>query len=251
MKLFEPRTLAYFYMSRAAPCPYIPGRTEQMVFTDLSNAELPVELHDRLSRSGFRRSQGIVYKPSCQSCQACVPVRIDVNKFQATRSIRRVARRNAGVYARQLPAVALIEHFDMFEAYVHSRHGEGGMVHMGFEDYLSMVQDTPIRTRLTEYRDDGDQLYGVCVTDLLEDGLSLVYSFFDLAREATSPGTFIILQHIEDARRRGFDYVYLGYWIKESRKMSYKTRFRGTQLLGPEGWRYVHAEDRVTAAASV
>ncbi len=243
MKLFSPKTLAYFYMSRAAPCPYIPGQTEQMIFTDLSSAELPADLHDRLSRSGFRRSQGIVYKPNCPACSACVPVRIDVARFDPSKSLRRVRRRNRDVSAKQLPAVALIEHFDLFADYVQSRHGDGGMANMGFDDYMSMVQDTPIQTRLMEYRDDANKLYGVCVTDLLEDGLSLVYSFFDQHRAGDSPGTYIILQHIEEARRRGLPHVYLGYWIKESRKMAYKSRFKGAQMFGPDGWRDVRLDE--------
>ncbi len=245
MKVFNPSTLAYFYMSRAAPCPYIPGRTEQMVFTDLSSAELPIELHDSLSRSGFRRSQGIVYKPSCENCSACVPVRVDVSLFHLSKSLKRVNKRNSGLTMRQLPAVALIEHYDLFEIYIKSRHGDGGMVNMDFEDYMSMVQDSPIQTRLMEFRDHEDKLYGVCVTDVLRDGLSLVYSFFDISRADQSPGTQIILQHMKDAKRRGLQYVYLGYWIKESRKMSYKTRFPGAQLLTPTGWREV-GEDGLT-----
>jgi len=208
-----------------------------MVFTDLASTELPVELHDRLSRSGFRRSQGIVYKPSCQACSACIPVRVDVSRFKMKKSLRRVLRRNEDVTIRQLPAVALIEHFELFERYVNSRHSDGGMVNMDFEDYMSMVQDSPIQTRLMEFRDANNDLYGVCVTDVTKDGLSLVYSFFDTDRADDSPGTLVILKHIEDAARRGLQYVYLGYWIAESRKMAYKTRFPGAELLGPNGWR--------------
>jgi len=237
MKPFTPTPLTYFYLSRPAPCPYLAGREEQMVFTDLASADDPAALHDQLSRAGFRRSQAIAYKPNCRGCGACVPVRVPVAVFEPTRSQRRLARRNADVAGRELPAVALSEHFQLFRRYIRSRHGDGGMAGMSFDDYRAMVQESPVSTRLIEFRDDAGALYGVCLTDALDDGLSLVYSFFEPARETDSPGSFIITWHIQEARRRGLPFVYLGYWIDGSRKMAYKVRFRPVEALGPEGWR--------------
>jgi len=237
MKPFTPTPLTYFYLSRPAPCPYLAGREEQMVFTDLASADDPAALHDQLSRAGFRRSQAIAYKPNCRGCGACVPVRVPVAAFEPTRSQRRLARRNADVAGRELPAVALSEHFQLFRRYIRSRHGDGGMAGMSFDDYRAMVQESPVSTRLIEFRDDAGALYGVCLTDALDDGLSLVYSFFEPARETDSPGSFIITWHIQEARRRGLPFVYLGYWIDGSRKMAYKVRFRPVEALGPEGWR--------------
>jgi leucyl-tRNA---protein transferase len=236
MKPFHPQPLTYFYLSRPAPCPYLAGRVEQMVFTDLASNPDPGGLHDSLSRAGFRRSQNIAYKPNCQGCTACIPVRIPVDRFRPGRSFRRVRQRNADVDGRELPPVALGSHYALFRRYVCSRHGDGGMAAMSHEDYRAMVQETPVPSRLIEFRSD-DRLYGVCLTDRLDDGLSLVYSYFDPDRADDSPGTFIILWHIEQARRLGLPYVYLGYWISQSRKMAYKTRFRPVEGLGPHGWR--------------
>ncbi len=237
MKPFTPTPLTYFYLSRPAPCPYLPGREEQMVFTDLASADDPVALHDQLSRAGFRRSQAIAYKPNCRGCGSCVPVRVPVLGFRATRSQRRVARRNQGVEGRELPAAALSEHFQLFRRYIRSRHGDGGMAGMSFDDYRAMVQESPVSTRLIEFRDRAGALYGVCLSDALDDGLSLVYSFFDPERADDSPGSFIIMWHIEQAVKRGLPFVYLGYWIDGSRKMAYKTNFRPVEALGPDGWR--------------
>jgi arginine-tRNA-protein transferase len=237
MKPFTPTPLTYFYLSRPAPCPYLVGREEQMVFTDLASADDPAALHDQLSRAGFRRSQAIAYKPNCRGCGSCVPVRVPVQSFRATRSQRRIARRNQGVEGRELPPVALSEHFQLFRRYIRSRHGDGGMAGMSFDDYRAMVQETPVSTRLLEFRDREGSLYGVCLTDALDDGLSLVYSFFEPERAADSPGSYIIMWHIEQALSRGLPFVYLGYWIDGSRKMAYKTRFRPAEALGPDGWR--------------
>lgn len=239
MKPFTPTPLTYFYLSRPAPCPYLPGREEQMVFTDLASADDPAGLHDQLSRAGFRRSQAIAYKPNCRGCGSCVPVRVPVTSFSPTRSQRRLAKRNADIQGRELPAVALSEHFQLFRRYIRFRHGDGGMAGMSFDDYRAMVQESPVSTRLIEFRDGAGALYGVCLSDTLDDGLSLVYSFFEPEREADSPGSFIITWHIGEARRRALPFVYLGYWIDGSRKMAYKVRFRPVEALGPEGWRRI------------
>ncbi len=239
MHLFKPEPLTYFHISRPAPCPYLPAREEQMVFTDLGSHGDPNGLHDRLSRAGFRRSQSIAYKPNCRDCQACLPLRVAVADFQPGRSLRRIRQRNEGIVGRELPPVALSEHFDLFQRYINSRHGDGGMSGMAYDDYVAMVQDTPVLTRLFEYRRPDGGLYGVCLTDVVRDGLSLVYSFFDPADAERSPGTFIILWHLAEAKRLGVPYVYLGYWIEGSRKMAYKTRFRPAQALFAEGWRQI------------
>ena len=236
MKHFRPDPLTYFYISRPGPCPYLPGRQEQMVFTDLSSNGDPSRLHDRLARAGFRRSQSIAYKPNCQGCAACIPLRIPVGAFHPSRSLRRVWRRNDMVVGRQVPPVALLEHYDLFQRYIGSRHAEGGMSAMTFDDYMSMVQDTPVTTRLFEFRDAEGRLYGVCLTDIVDDGLSPVYSFFEPERAHLSPGSFIILWHIAEAKAQKLAYVYLGYWIRGSRKMAYKSRFSPVEALEFDGW---------------
>jgi arginine-tRNA-protein transferase len=241
MKPFRITPLTYFYMSRPAPCPYLPGQVEQMVFTDLSAARDPAALHDSLSRSGFRRSQSIAYRPNCRSCQACVPVRVNAIEFEPNRSQRRIARRNADLTATELAPAASLGHYRLFQRYVGARHGAGGMSGMTMDDYMTMVQDSPVPTRLIEFRGGTGELMGVCLTDVLDDGLSLVYSFFDPEQALRGLGTYIILWHIAEARRRGLPFVYLGYWIQKSRKMAYKNRFRPAERLGASGWEALEA----------
>lgn len=236
MKPFTPLPLTYFYMSRPAVCPYLPERIEQMVFTDLSSASDPAALHDQLSRNGFRRSQGIAYKPNCDSCTACVPVRVPVAAFKYSRNFRRVMKRNSHITGEFRTAAAEMEHYEMFRRYVRSRHSDGGMAHMNFEDYAAMVQDSPVPTRLAEFRDHNGDLWGACLTDVLDDGLSLVYSYFEPENSDDSPGTAMILWHIEEARRRGLPYIYLGYFIEQSPKMAYKRRFRPLEAYTADGW---------------
>jgi len=237
VKAFNPIPLTYFYLSRPAPCPYLPGRTEQMVFTDLSSAGDPAALHDQLSRAGFRRSQGIAYKPNCRDCHACVPVRVPVDRFVWSRSMRRVWQRNSGLKARILPPGADPEHYELFRRYVRSRHGDGGMAAMTFDDYAAMVQDSPVPSRMIEFRSPDGALAAACLMDVLDDGLSLVYAFFDPELAGDSLGIYMILWHIDDAANRKLPFVYLGYWIEESPKMAYKARFRPLQAYsGEHGW---------------
>ena len=226
--------LKYFFMSPPAACPYVPGRRERLVFTDLIS-DNPDALHHRLAQAGFRRSQNIAYKPACPGCSACVPVRVPVQAFRETASHRRVLKRNADVTARWLPATATREHYALFRRYVVGRHADGGMAGMGFAEYRAMVEESPVDTGLIEFR-SGNALYGVCLSDRLSDGLSLVYSFYDLERAGDSPGGCIILWHIAEALRNALPYVYLGYWIGDSRKMAYKTRYRPIEALGDKGW---------------
>ncbi|SLN44408.1 arginyltransferase [Oceanibacterium hippocampi] len=228
--------MRHFFATPPAPCPYIDGRMERKVVTLLTGDD-PDALHDALSQAGFRRSQDLAYRPACEGCSACVPVRVRVAEFTEGRRYRRIRRRNEGVVARVMPAVAGREHYELFRRYLEARHTGGGMANMGFADYRSMIEETPVDSHLVEYRRPGGALYAVCLTDRMSDGLSLVYSFFDPDMEADSPGSYIILRHIEEARRENLPYVYLGYWIAESAKMSYKARFRPLEGLRPEGWR--------------
>ena len=236
MKPFLSQALTHFFLSRSSACPYLPNQTEQMVFTDLCAAVAPQKLHDQLSRSGFRRSQSVAYKPNCPECQACRAVRVLVEEFNPSPNLRRIAKRNSDISAVILPAKGRAEHFTLFRRYLNARHRGGGMAGMTFDDYLAMVQDTPIPVELVEFRTANNELYGVCITDPLDDGLSLVYSFFDPDFAKYSPGKYIILWHLEEAKRRGLPHVYLGYWIKESQKMAYKASFQPMEAHGLKGW---------------
>lgn len=228
--------LRHFFATPPTPCPYLPGRLERKVVTLLAGDD-PDRLHDALSQAGFRRSQDLAYRPACEGCSACIPVRIPVGEFAPGRSLRRVLGRNLDVTARMMPAIATREHFGLFRRYLLSRHSGGGMADMDYADYRAMVEETPVDTALTEFRREDGELYAVCLTDRMKDGFSLVYSFFDPAYDPLSPGTFIILWHALEAQERELGYVYLGYWIAQSRKMAYKARFRPLERLGPDGWR--------------
>ena len=239
----------FFYTTAPLPCPYLPGRTERKIVTELSGHEAEV-LHDRLSRAGFRRSHNIAYSPVCPGCQACIPIRVVVERFEPDRTQRKMGRGNAGLTVSELPARATAEQFALFQAYQKHRHGDGDMAAMGFYDYRAMVEDTPITTGMVEFRDEADRLVGACLTDWLSDGLSAVYSFFDTADTKRSLGTYAILWLAERARQLKLPYVYLGYWVPESRKMAYKARFRPSEVLMGGGWRLLAEDGSLPATAA-
>jgi leucyl-tRNA---protein transferase len=230
------RPLQQFYRSGPMPCPYIPGRVERKLFTRLSGPFV-VEINSHLSQAGFRRSHDIVYRPVCPNCQACVPVRIPVGLFVPGRSLRRVDRINDDLLVGKTPATATTEQYRLFIAYQNQRHDESDMARMAMGDFTAMIDEGRADTFLLEARDDNDRLVGAMLTDRLEDGYSAVYSFFDTRQESRSLGSFLILALIRQALAEGLPYVYLGYWIAESRKMAYKTRFQPLEALGPDGWR--------------
>jgi len=234
-----------FYLTAPAPCPYLPGRQERKVFTHLIGQRAP-QLNDVLTQGGFRRSQNIAYRPACDGCRACVSVRIVVDEFDWTRSFRRVERRNGDLIGATLSHTPTAEQYSLFRRYLDSRHGDGGMADMSVLDYAMMIEDTHVNTRMVEYRRRGPdtrlngrgigEILGVCLTDVLADGLSMVYSFYDPEEEARSLGSFMILDHVRRAKTMGLAYVYLGYWVEGSRKMDYKRRFQPLEYLTPPGW---------------
>ena len=225
----------FFFGTRSLPCPYIAGQTERKVVTDLTgnNAE---ELYERLSRAGFRRSHNLAYRPACPTCNACIPARIAARDFEMTRSFRRVMTTNSDVTVDDMDAIATVEQYRLFSAYQQARHEGGDMSGMAFNDYRSMVEDTPVKSRTVEFRDDEGNLLAVMLMDRMEDSLSAVYSFFDGNMGRRSLGTFMILWMVEYARTLGLPYVYLGYWINGSDKMAYKARFQPLEILGNDGW---------------
>ena len=213
------------------PCPYLPGQVERNLFTELRGVAAG-ELHDNLARAGFRRSHHIVYRPACPDCSRCIPVRIVADRFKASSSQRRILNRNRDLTVADLPPQATAEQYELFIAYQQGRHGGGEMA-----DYRSMVEDTSVTTRMIEFREPSGRLIAACLIDCLSDGLSAVYSFFDAGAQTRSLGTFMILWLIERTLERGCPHVYLGYWVSECAKMSYKTRFHPLEALGPEGWK--------------
>ncbi len=242
MSFKPPRRPQFFYTTAPLPCPYLPGRTERKVVTEITGPEAEA-LHDRLSRAGFRRSHNIAYAPVCPACNACVPIRIPVETFAPDRTQRRIARANATTRGYDLPARATAEQFQLFQRYQRERHGDGDMATMSFYDYRAMVEDTPIETFMVEFRDADERLVGACLTDRLADGLSAVYSFYDPDEDRRSLGTWAILWLVERARAMGLPHVYLGYWVPQSPKMAYKARFQPAEILAGGGWRRLGPAD--------
>jgi leucyl-tRNA---protein transferase len=242
------RNTPQFYLTAPSPCPYLPGQEERKVFTHLVG-ERAAQLNDLLTHGGFRRSQSIAYRPACETCRACISVRVLVEDFRPTRSMRRVIERNRDVVGEMRVPVPTSEQYSVFRSYLDARHRDGGMADMTVLDYAMMVEDSHVDTRMIEYRQrpsDGSshehgsgRLVSVALTDALSDGLSMVYSYYDSEESSRSLGTFMILDHIERARRMGLSYVYLGYWVEGSRKMAYKGRFLPQQRLAPDGWKRV------------
>jgi arginyl-tRNA--protein-N-Asp/Glu arginylyltransferase len=238
------RDTPQFYLTAPSPCPYLAGKEERKVFTHLVGERAP-ELNNILTQGGFRRSQSIAYRPACEGCRACVSVRVVVKDFCPTQSMRRILRRNTDIGCEMRIAVPTSEQYSVFRAYLDSRHRDGGMADMTVLDYAMMVEDSHIETRIIEYRrrepdtatpNRGGDLLAIALTDVLGDGLSMVYSCFEPDQAARSLGTFMVLDHIARAQRMGLAYVYLGYWVRGSRKMDYKSRFLPQERLMPDGW---------------
>ena len=238
-----------FFVTTPSPCPYLVGKTERKVFTELSGPHSD-ELNDALGRIGFRRSQNVAYRPSCIDCAACVSVRVVASEFQANHSQKRTLKRHADVEVTACKPWATSEQYELLRRYLHARHPQGGMVEMDEHDFSDMVEQSPVKTFVIEYREpsvDGrpGRLVGACLTDQQADGLSMIYSFFEPDQEQRSGlGTYIILDHIIRAGRARLPYVYLGYWVEGSKRMAYKSRFRPLERLGPGGWRRFDPEQR-------
>ena len=231
-----------FFVTSPAPCPYLAGREERKVFTEL-NGEHAGELNEALSRIGFRRSQGVAYRPSCAGCTACVSVRVVADGFRANNTQRRLLRRHADLEVTACQPWATAEQFELLRRYLGQRHPGGGMAAMDESDYADMFELSPVQSVVVEYREptgpDGERgrLLGACLTDRQGDGLSMIYSFFETQDESRPGlGNFIIMDHILRARAAGLPYVYLGYWVKGSPRMAYKTRYQPLEALGPRGW---------------
>jgi leucyl-tRNA---protein transferase len=236
-----------FYVTAPQPCPYLPGRLERKLFTHLTHEKSPV-LVDNLLRGGFRRSQNIAYMPYCEGCQGCVSVRVLVDAFEITRSMRRVLETNRDLAAQRKQATPTSEQYSLFRAYIDARHTDGGMADMSVLDYAMMVEDSIIDTFMTEYRLAGpaspgrhgtparQPLVAAALCDRLSDGISMVYSFYDPEAAKRGLGTYMILDHIAHARTLRLPYLYLGYWINGSPKMGYKQRFQPQERLTSGGW---------------
>ena len=232
---FDPNRLQ-FYLTIPSPCPYLEGRMERKIFTQLDPLSGP-HLNNYLTHAGFRRSQNVIYRPACETCRECKSLRIIAKDFTASRSFRRTLARNSDLTRHIAEPLATSEQFDLLHGYLESRHKGGGMSDMDFYRYEMMVEQCASDTEIIEYRDPEGKLIAAVLTDVLQDGLSMVYSFFDPTQRHRSLGNFMILDHLDRCQMEKRPHLYLGYWVDGSPKMSYKARFTPCEILGPHGWR--------------
>ena len=223
-----------FYVTAPQVCPYLPDRIERKLFTSIQGDDAQL-LNDSLSQQGFRRSQNILYRPSCNECSACLSARIDVKKFKPSKSQKKIIRRNKFLIRSSNSPWATEEQFDLFQRYLQERHAKGGMADMDVFEFAAMIEESSIETRVIEYHHE-NLLQSVCLSDFLSDGLSMVYSFFDPDNSKQSLGTFMILDHIALALELGLPYLYLGYWVPGSSKMDYKVNFKGVEIFQNNIW---------------
>lgn len=223
-----------FYASAPHTCNYLDNRTSISVFAD-PDATLSTSIYHKLAPLGFRRSGSGLYMPACTHCDQCIPARVVVRKFRRSRNQQRVWQRNRDITCTPLDIEFRQEHFELYSRYLSARHSGGGMENPTPEDYLGFLGSDWSDTLFLEFRVDG-RLLGIAVTDCLPDALSSVYTFFDPVFAARSPGTLAILTQIEMARQLELDWLYLGYWIPDCRKMAYKNRFRPLQVFRNGVW---------------
>ncbi len=228
----KPSTLQLYLLPRG-PCPYLDGLTEQKAATllDKSDAALAPLLIER----GFRRSQGMFYRQKCPTCRACLASRLCLKDFKPTGGFARTLKKNADLSFTVEVPLATFPLYELFSAYLHARHAEGGMANMSYGAFQQMMEDFPADTKFLVAR-KGDDVMGVMQFDDLPDGASAVYSFFKPEEEKRSLGTWMILKLAEYTAKAEKPYIYLGFWVKQSQKMSYKAKFQPLELFVDEKW---------------
>ncbi|MEY4083014.1 MAG: hypothetical protein RL483_383 [Pseudomonadota bacterium] len=230
-----------FYVTAPYPCSYLPGRrARSQVATP--NYMITGPVYGELVQLGFRRSGHFSYRPYCDHCRACRPIRLQVTAFKPSRTQRRVYQRlSAQLHARVEPLTFNQAHYDLYLRYQASRHAGGGMDQDSKDQYAQFLLQSRVDTQLVAFYDDKDVLVMVSMIDVIPQGLSAVYTFYDPERPRDSLGTYGVLWQVEQCRRMGLDYVYLGYWIEDSPKMAYKANFQPAEVMIEGSWRALRA----------
>ncbi|MBK8972981.1 MAG: arginyltransferase [Hahellaceae bacterium] len=224
-----------FYATPEHDCSYLDDRLATTLFVD-PKARITSDLYSRLTHLGFRRSGSHYYRPRCNHCNACVSVRVLAAQFKPTRSQKRTWQRNQDLIATAVPVAFYPEHYALYERYINERHPDGDMYPPSRDQFQNFLLDARPETRLIEFRLPDDTLVGVSVTDRLSDGLSAIYTFFHPDHDSRSLGVFAVLHQIEQCKALNLPYLYLGYWIRGCRKMSYKTNYRPMEILLRDRW---------------
>jgi len=224
-----------FFVTAPQECPYLENQEERKLFTqiELSNAN---QINNTLSKQGFRRSQNVLYRPSCSKCCSCLSARISLENHVVSKSQRRLIKTNFDLTRTLIAPKANDEQYNLFLRYINVRHITGGMTEMDYFEYSSMLEETRVKSVLVEYRNNHGDLLGACLTDILDDGLSMVYSFYEPSIMKNSLGSYMILDHVKLSKELKLNYVYLGYWVKGSPKMNYKANFSGLELFINSKW---------------
>ena len=227
-----------FYVTAPQECPYLEDQVERKLFTALygSNSR---RLNDSLSKQGFRRSQNVLYRPSCSNCNACMSARISSTEFKPSKSQKRILLKNLDVIRVINPPLATDLQYDLFKRYIHRRHPNGGMSDMDADDFTAMIEETNVDSKIIEYYVEKNgtlELISFSLVDILDDGISMVYSVFDPDSKERGLGTYMIVDHNKLALEMKLKFVYLGYWVKGSSKMDYKKRFRPLEVFTEDKW---------------
>ena len=227
-----------FYVTAPQDCPYLENNVERKLFTALygSNSR---RLNNSLSKQGFRRSQNVLYRPSCSNCNACMSARIPSKELNLSKSQKRILSKNEDIVRVINPPLATDPQYELFKNYINKRHANGGMSDMDAEDFASMIEETNVESKLIEYyakKNGALELISFSLIDILDDGISMVYSVFDPDLKERSLGTYMILDHNKLATEMNLKFVYLGYWVEGSSKMDYKRRFRPLEVFTNDKW---------------
>ena len=225
-----------YMLTKASTCPYLKGHVEKRIATDISFNE---EIYDELTVNGFRRVENWMYRPVCDNCSACKSYRVIIDEFELTKSLKRINKNLNHINFKIVPNSTNSEHFDLFRKYQLSRHSSGSMANMDENEFVSMIESSPIETSLMEFRDLSHNLIGVILLDVNNNNLSAVYSFFEPNLSKFGLGNFMIIKCLLYGKKYKYKYLYLGYYISEISSMSYKIRFKPGQILENNEWKNV------------